>query len=183
MKHFELIDSGIDVSPLLSQIAAHPELWDQHGARRTPGSPHFDVPDIWVRYRAIEELTAAWKYAEPHFAAFYPAWDLLPALKPIVFDVMAKAKAVYLGGIFITKIPPGKSVLPHHDRGPWHAEFHNLKVYIPIQANDRCVNVCEEESVVMRAGECWSFNNLLTHSVHNNGNEDRMTLIICMRVE
>lgn len=183
MKHFRLIDSDIDVAPLLAQVEAHPELWDQHGARRTLGSPHFDVPDIWVRYRAIDELTAPYRYAEPFHSTFYPAWDLLPGVHDIVFDVMAKARAVELGAIFITKIPPGKTVLPHHDRGPWHSEFHNLKVYVPLKANPHCVNVCEDESVIMSAGECWSFDNLKVHSVRNDGDADRMTLIICMRVE
>ena len=35
----------------------------------------------------------------------------------------------------------------------------------------------------MSSGECWTFNNLLTHSVENRGDVDRICLIVSMRVE
>lgn len=181
---FLRVATGIDVSPLLAQIDAQPELWDQHSQRRThDGSPHSAMRDIWVRYRAFDELTSPAAYGEPHFATFYPAWNKLPALRPIVFGLMAQAGAVYLGGILITRIPPGGKILPHHDRGSWHAEFHNAKVYVPLRSNSRCVNTCEDQSAVMMPGEAWYFDNLRTHSVENNGDQERITLIISMRVE
>lgn len=183
MKNFERIAHDIDVKTALKQIEAYPELWDQHGARTGEGSPHHGVSDIWVRWRSLKELDAPQRYAEPHFAVFYPAWALLPALKPIVFGVAKIIEPVYLGGILITKIPPGGKVLPHDDRGGWHAHFMNKKVYIPLKSNPRCINRCEDEEISMRAGECYGFNNLLTHSVENDGDEERITLIICFRVE
>lgn len=183
MRHFEKIADGIDVAPVLAQLALNPGLWDEHTNRTAEDSPHHGVPDIWLRYRSLEELTGPESFREPHFATFYPAWRALPALKPIVMRLMAKTEAVYLGGILMTKIRPGGSVKPHHDRGSWHAEYHNTKVYVPLQTNEKCVNICEEESAVMRAGEAWTFNNLLTHSVENNGDSDRITLIVCMRTE
>jgi hypothetical protein len=45
------------------------------------------------------------------------------------------------------------------------------------------VNHCEDESIVMQAGEAWMFDNLNIHSVENNGATERITAIICMRVE
>jgi hypothetical protein len=183
LKHFRLVASGLPVSALRSQILAQPELWDAHPGRTNEGSPHYGVPDIWVRYRAIEELTEPAHFGEPHFASFYPAWRALPALHPIVYGLMAREKAVYLGGILITKIPPGGEVKPHHDRGGWHAEFMNTKIYVGIQGNQQCTNYCEDESLVIRPGEAWTFNNLLTHSVVNHGDCDRITAIVCMRRE
>ena len=183
MQHFQKISEGIDVAPALAQLEAHPELWNAHPERTFAGSPHYGIPDIWVRFRDKSELTETRHYGEPHFAVFYDAWHKIPALKPIVFSLMAKVGAVYMGGILITKIPPGKSVRPHNDRGSWHPEFHNCKVYVPLQANDGCVNICEDESAVMRPGEAWTFNNLVTHSVENTGATDRITLICCFRVE
>ena len=88
-----------------------------------------------------------------------------------------------LGGILLTKIPPGCQVKPHHDRGRWHAEFYNRKIYIPLKTNDRCVNHCEDESVVMGGGQAWWFDNLVTHSVVNDGDDERITAIICLRTE
>lgn len=183
MKYFQKIKEGIDVSGVLAELKDHPELWDEHKERTISGSPHYGCSDIWLRFRAREELTEIQNYGEPHFAEFYPAWYALPSLEPIVFDLMAelRPRAVYLGGMLMTKIPPRERVKPHNDRIGWHACFHDTKVYIGIQSNERCVNYCEDESTIIRAGEAVVFNNLLTHSVENNGETDRITLICCFR--
>jgi hypothetical protein len=183
MSAFDLIDSGIETAALLAQVEAHPELWDAHPNRTYEASPHYGIPDIWLRWRKLSELTGPEKYNEPHFAEFYPAWHLLPGLHPIVFGLMAKVKAVYLGGILITKIPAGKQVKPHDDIGGWHAHFCNMKVYVPLQSNPDCVNYCADSSLAMQPGEAWYFDNLKTHSVVNSGATDRLTLICCFRVE
>lgn len=181
MTAFELIAEGIEVAPLLTQLEACPELWGQHPGRTREGSPHFGIPDIWVRYRARDEITEPAKANEPHFASFYPAWYDLPALHPIAFGLMTRLNATYLGGILITKIPAGKEVKPHTDLGGWHAQNMPLKVYVPLQSNPLCVNYCGGDSVVMKTGEAWSFDNLVEHSVVNGGDEDRITLICCFR--
>lgn len=183
MNHFAKIIEGIDVAPVLAQLAAHPDLWDRDPERTAlPDSPHAQASDIWIRFRAKSELTEPAKYGEPHFAEFYPAWYELTALRPIVFRVMARMQAVYLGGILITRIPAGAKILPHVDRG-WHPEFMNAKAYVIFQANERCINRCEDEAVIMRPGEAWLFNNLVTHSVDNDGDEERLVMVMTMRVE
>jgi hypothetical protein len=184
MQHFQQVATGIDVALALAQLELQPGLWGANPAR-TEGeaSPHSETQDIWLRFRDPAELTSRVAYGEPHFGVFYPAWDALTALKPIVFDIMARMKAVYLGGILITRIPPGGQVKAHHDRGSWHAEWLNSKVYVVLQANDLCVNWCEGDRLTMRAGEAWQFENQRMHGVINGGDEDRIALIITMRVE
>lgn len=184
MKHFRKISGGIDVTEARSQLEAQPELWNVHHQRlKNPSGPFAGTSDIWVRYRAIEELTAPGKFGEPHFPVWYPAWHALPALHPIIFGLMVKTQAVHLGGVLITKIPPGGEVGWHHDRGSWHAEFYDCKVYVPLKTNGRCVNYCGDESLVMREGEAIYFDNLVTHSVVNDGDAERVTLIVCLRTE
>lgn len=183
MQHFQKIADGIDVSEAIAELDRQPDLWNVHAGRTDESSPHYGVDDIWLRYRALAELVSPEKFLEPHFAVFYPAWRRLPALRPIVFSLMAKAQATYLGGLLITRIKPGGRVKPHHDRGSWHAETMNCKLYVPLRANEKCVNYCEDESIVIKPGEAVSFNNQLMHSVENNGDTERVTLIVCMRVE
>jgi hypothetical protein len=184
MRFFQKIAEGIDTAPAIAQLNAHSELWNAHLGRAYEASPHYGVQDIWVRYRKLEEIQADPRKAiEPHWAEFYPCWQRLSALHPIVFGLMARVQATYLGGILITKIPPGGRVKPHDDRGSWHAETMNCKVYVPLQANDGCVNYCGDESLIIRTGEAVIFNNLVTHSVENNGDADRITLICCYKVE
>ena len=181
--NFARIASGIDVTQALAELDARPELWGQNRGRLdVPGSPHAASEDIWLRFRPREELTSPAAYGEPHFAAFWPAWYQMPALRPIVFGIMARVQAVYLGGILLTRIPAGASILPHVDRG-WHPEWNNIKCYVILRANARCVNRCGDESVVMAPGEAWLFRNDITHSVENHGDTERIALIVTMRVE
>lgn len=187
MRHFLKVADGIDVRAVNAELDAHPELWDEHPNRTYEGSPHHGVSDLWLRFRPFRELTRDESYLEPHFAEFYPAWSLLPALKPIVRQLMAleypDGFPVYLGGMLITRIPPGGSVKPHNDRGSWHAETMNTKVYVGLKSNPDCVNFCEDERITIGVGEAVMFNNLLTHSVENNGETERVTLICCFRSE
>ena len=184
MMNFAKIGGDIDVRSVSAQLRLHPELWDEHRWRTDiSGWPFSGTSDIWLRYRAIEELKEAKDFGVEHRAVFYPAWHSLVAVHDIVFSLMRVVKAVELGGILITRIPAGGSVKPHHDRGSWHAEFFNRKCYVIIKANEHCVNRFEDEEVVMKTGEVYLFNNLVTHSVTNGGDSERITLIVCMRVE
>lgn len=166
------------------QLAANPQLWNQNPERKIGvASPHAEMEDIWLRFRPKHELTEIRHYAEPHIPVWYPAAQILTAAKSLCLDMMASFRCVQLGGVLITKIPPGGEIKPHDDRGRWHPEFFNTKVYVPIQSNPECVNTCENDSVNMQVGEFWTFDNLRTHSVKNNGKTDRITLIISMRQE
>lgn len=184
MKHFRKLRSDLNVAPLAHELADNPQLWNAYQERTvSPDSPHFGVPDVWVRFKDRELLKTPEDFAGPHFSVFYPAWSNLPSLHAIVYDLMHQVRATMLGGILITKIPAGGQVKPHDDRGGWHAEFYNTKVYVPLASNDGCINYCEDEHVTMRPGDAWQFDNLKTHSVVNRGETDRITAIICMRCE
>ena len=181
MKYFEHL-CDFDVKELEGQLDAQPELWNTH-PERTSNDIFAGTSDIWVRFRDKRELRELQHYLEPHFAVYYPAWSSLPALRPIVRVLMALLGAEHLGGILITKIPPHGWIKPHSDRGCWHAEFYETKIYVPIKTNPLCVNRCEEEVMAMPRGQAWYFNNLVTHEVRNDGDTDRVTLIVCLRVE
>lgn len=183
MRRFCQIAAGIDVGPLLWDLHRQPELWDQHRARTEGAGPHGAVSDIWCRFRAADELTTRESYAELFVPVMYPAWHALPSLRPLVFALMARVQAVQLGGVLITRVPPDCAVAPHDDRGRWHSEFFNMKLFVPLATNELCYNTCEDESIVMAVGSAWTFDNLLTHSTVNNGPEDRITLIVSTRVE
>lgn len=176
-----MIADGLRVSPLAAQLRMHKHLWGEHPERVRGVSPHADSQDIWVRYRRPGDLISSKNFAEPHFSVWYPAADALPAAKHLALEMMRAVGGTHLGGVLLTKIPPGGKILPHDDRGTWHAETMDFKVWLLIDANEGCVNTCEDEAVNMRAGEAWTFSNLKTHSVENNGDTDRICLIICMR--
>lgn len=182
-RQFTRLAEGIDVAPLLAELDAHPELWGEHTQRLTATGPHADSSDIWCRYRAAEELTSPRAFAEPHFAVWYPCVALLPSIRPLAMHMMRLVEATYLGGILLTRLPPGGRILPHHDAGGWHAESMRAKVWLPLRANEGCFNHCEDETVVMRPGEAYHFDNLKVHSVENTGSTERIVFICCMRTD
>lgn len=186
MEHFRRICAGIDVAPLLAQIEAHPELWDAYSRRKTePGSPHSRMSDIWIRYNDIKHLENRdpHHFHDEHVPVWYPAWGALPALRQIIFDLMALVQGEMLGGVLITRIPARERIEPHIDHG-WHVEYYE-KYYVALQsesgANFWCEVDGESEAVCPAPGECWLFDNRKLHWVVNDSGKDRMTLIICIR--
>lgn len=184
MKHFRRIAEGIDVAPILAELETASDLWNQHAERTAdPASPHAQVDDVWLRFFPYETLTSPEAFRAEGRCVFYPAWHRLPSLHKITFDLMHAVRAVELGGLLITRIPAGGRVLPHDDRGSWHASHFETKLYLPLKSSARCVNRCVDEEVNMRTGEVWFFNNLVEHEVENSGRQERITVIFCFHAE
>src|SRR5580765_7613828 len=149
MRYFLKIASGVEVLPLALDLYRQPELWNAN-RERTGGKGSFEgTDDIWVRFRAYDELTTPEAFNEPFIPAFYPSWHALPHLRPIVFGLMSRCEAVQLGGVLITRVPAGGQVAPHDDKGRWHSEFFQTKAYLPLASNPHCYNTCGNERVVM----------------------------------
>jgi hypothetical protein len=180
LRHFIKLGEGVDTRQVLVALHHNENLWNQNPIRKiSAGSPHAEMDDIWVRYKDPKEVDIN-NRADMHFPVWLDAYYKLPQLRNIIFSVMAQCQAEHLGFVLITRIPPGCKVYPHKDAG-WHPEFYNTKVYVALQTNDKCVNRVEEESVVMKTGDVWYWDNLKEHDVINDGDEDRITLIICLR--
>ncbi len=186
MKNLIKIANGIDVVPLLLQIQRQPKLWDRHSLRKeSEDSPHKEMSDIWLRYNDIKKYKESGDFSsfnDEHDPVFYPEWYALPAVRPIVMGLMARVEGTRLGGVMITKIPPGGKIKPHSDNG-WHAKYYNTKLYVVLQSNLKCVNRVEDEVVRMAPGDVWFFDNTKEHEVINDGDDDRITLIVCVRCE
>jgi hypothetical protein len=180
VRYFRRLDSHFDMMAARRQIAAHPELWGEHLERTGPGSPHAQSQDIWLRFRDSSELHEPKDYGAPHWPVWYHAWTVLTQLHPIVFGIAHEMRATAIGGILLTRIPPQAAILPHVDTG-WHPGHFLQKAYAILAANAACVNICLDEEVVMREGECWQFVNHVEHSVRNDGATDRIALIVTMR--
>lgn len=181
MSRFTLIAQGVDVVPLALELARNEELWDQNPQRRTyPGSPHAAMVDITARYMPEEQISLATRQTE-HRNLFWPAWYALPSLRPLVFDLMHRVQAVELGSIIITRLPPGKMIEPHSDKGSWAPEYYNCKGHCTVAGT--AIVTCDGEACRFDVGSLWTFDNLLVHSVENVGDTDRISVIVSMRCD
>lgn len=175
----------VNVTDLVLQIYQHPELWDKYKLRTSQyRTPHTTVSDIWVRYNAWKNYnpkTGLRAFNEKHESVWYPSVGKLPAVRPVVQQVLDFVGGGALGGVLITKIPPGGEVLPHIDRG-WHAE-HYTKFAVQLLGNADQTFHFEDSSLSPFPGDVYTFDNSRLHWVKNSSTMDRITLIICIRPE
>jgi hypothetical protein len=179
VRNFFKVAEGVDVVPLLHALHLNPDLWDQNTLRTLyPNSPHAQVSDIWVFFNEIdpENLIATADAIQTHP---FEAWRRLPPLRPIIFDLMRRVEGVQLGRVLITRLPPGGQITPHKDEGA-PVDFYT-RYQVSLQSLPGCLFRAGDETVQMRAGDVWRFNNKQEHSVVNNSADDRLALIVDIR--
>lgn len=179
--HFKIADD-YDVLPLQKALKKQPELFGQHLQRAQMYlSPHAAMKDIWVRYNDIAKYTELSKFNDEHDSVWYPVIESIPEVKPLVFRLMQQVQGERLGGVLITKVPPGGRIGVHTDAG-WHAGYYS-KFYIPIQNNCGAVFGFADGEIRPNLGEVWCFDNSVPHWVENESTEDRLSMIVCIRTE
>jgi Aspartyl/Asparaginyl beta-hydroxylase len=171
LNNFREILSGIDVCPLLDQLQGHPDLWntDDSWTRHKPLSAVIQgIDDIVLRFNKSPDWNK-------------PAFKTLNAAQLIIFDVMRAIPAEHLGKVIITRLPPGKSIEPHIDHMPPGIAPYYQRYQIPLSVNLGVVFKCGDEELYMKPGSCYWFNNQITHSVVNNSDQDRISMLTDIR--
>lgn len=185
MKYFQQLAAGINVTPLMNALQRQPELWDANPIRtKHPGTAHASVSDILCRFNDLEEFLRTGDpttITDDREAIAYTAWEKLPQLRPIIFDLMRTVEATRLGRVIITKLPPGKEITPHEDQGAPAEYFERFQ--LAIQSLPGSLFHIGDETVNFRSGEMWHINNRVEHSVVNNSADDRIVAIIDLRCQ
>lgn len=176
-----LLASGYDVAPALAELDAAPHLWNAHTARTGfKQGPHAQADDIWVRYNAIENLAAGLDaFNAPHESVWYAGAAEIPAVVALAERVLADVGGWRLGGVLITRIPPGCQVLPHVDHG-WHAGYYE-KFAIQLRGDEKQAFCFDDAQLSPLPGDLYTFDNSRMHWVTNDSDAERITLIICIR--
>lgn len=181
MRFFEKIAAGLDVSAVLDQLAQHPELWGQQAARLGAGSPHAESTDIWLRFRDLEEYKILYgsnmaSFCDEHVSVWLPPAELLPAAKEIAEQIAGERP---LGGVLLTRLPPGARIGRHADAG-WHAEAHD-KFYVALQVRPGMRFCWDTAAIYAVNGDVYSFRNDVPHWVENPTDTVRISMIVCVR--
>jgi mannose-6-phosphate isomerase-like protein (cupin superfamily) len=186
MRFFQKVAHQVDVLPLAHSLQKQPDLWNAQRFRTEfPGTPHVDVDDIWLRFSS-EEATKNSADVGPVIGdgnvVFHPAWDYLPAARPLILDLMRRVGAYQLDRVLITRVKPGGRILPHADNeGGYVHERDRARYHVVLQGGPGNLFGCGDEVVAMHTGEIWWFDALTTHSVENKGPEDRIHLLVDLR--
>lgn len=172
----KLLQENIPVHQIYWQLLKNEWLWNKN-TRRTenPSSPHRELDDIWVRFGEDSEGEAT----RPHDAKWYEAVEAIPLLKQVSLDILRLAEGTRLGGILLTRIPPGAACHPHEDNG-WHANYYE-KYALQITSAPGQKFCFNDEELETKPGDLYWFENQSTHWVTNPTKYERVTLIVCVR--
>lgn len=178
MRNMQLIFQEYEVRPLLHAVQVHPELWNQNTLRTGhPGTAHGDVDDIWLWFNKTDdpEKVVDDKQVEP-----YAAWYILPQAHRVIADLMHRVRGVQLGRVIITRLAPGKRIAPHVDGGAPADYFERYQV--ALQSLPGAMIRVGNEEVSFCPGEIWHIDNKQEHEVANNSADDRIVMIVDIRV-
>jgi hypothetical protein len=176
MRNFQKLAAGIVINPLLLQVLRHDELWDKEHieSRWKEGYPEIDVSEILVRYPIgdeSEDIQCEWRASSA----------LLPAARELSLSVMTHVRGEQLGRVVLTRLGPGKVIYPHADTVGAYTNFYT-RFHVPLKSDERVVFRCGDERTSMCAGELYWFDKSLVHTIENRGLDDRINLIIDVRL-
>jgi hypothetical protein len=188
MKNFQKIAVGVDVGALRHGLKLVPELWDQWALRKVT-SQHSETQSIILRGNPYTEGEDINSVLFGTHCENYPAFAHLPQARRLVFGLMAQVEGEELGRVIISKSAPGVNVLRHTDLIPMPlgarpiqpADYYE-RYHIVLQSQPGCLFECGGETVAMAMGEIWWFDNTQPHEVVNNSADDRVHLIVDVRV-
>ncbi|MEO1246727.1 MAG: aspartyl/asparaginyl beta-hydroxylase domain-containing protein [Pseudomonadota bacterium] len=107
-----------------------------------------------------------------------PSWGLLiETAGPLMHEIIGRHYPP--GGAIVramaAKLKTGGKIRPHVDS---HPSFHiGHRIHVPITTNPRVRFMIDGRPFRLQVGQAYEINNQKTHSVANNGHEDRITFI------
>ncbi len=151
------------------------------------------------------ELLSSKKNWQPHFNTrdYTGLWNVLPLRSPggttanIYADLMGNQ--TYADTAYIEQFPTVKKIIAGLECPVMSVRFLNLqsgsaikkhkdnelafekgeaRLHLPVFTNPGVEFYCEDERIFLKEGECWYLNANLPHSVANNGQIDRIHLVI-----
>jgi len=184
MRNFYRLAQGVDIVPLMNAVARQPGLWNQHRFRTTfPNTPHVDVDDIWIRFSDPSKCDTTTNVIGDDFPIWHDAAAKLPQAKTIILDLMRRVEAYELGRVLITRVRPGGRILPHVDKdGSYVNTEDRARYHVVLAGEPGSLYRTGNETVCMRTGEVWWFNPMEEHEIVNNSKDDRVHLLVDVRI-
>lgn len=172
--NIELLPLRLNVMDLQQELQTC-QSWNLFPLRtQVARSPHRECDDIWVRWR-----NTAIRPDGSFDCSWYDVADEIPAAVSLCEALFSLYDGVELGGVLITRIPAGKQVYPHIDTG-WHAA-HFEKFAVQVKGNSEQTFCFEQEHLSCETGDVFMFRNDVPHWILNPTDEERITLICCIR--
>ena len=174
MMHFTRITEGVDTGPLLAELDAAPELWFADTSRQRKVRCQRNTLNIFLRAPRNPLPPGAKNANDVHESRLTRAAAKFPSTLAFCEGVAA-AWGATPGRATLVSLQPRSRVYPHVDAGAYYRIRDRLHLVLrspggsPLTAGD--------ETVVMREGELWVFDNKVRHSADNPSEDARVHLI------
>lgn len=179
MRYFFKLAENIQVLPIMAALARQPGLWNADNCRREfDNTPHLATDDVLLRFGVKGSTTPG----EDLEAIDRPVMGQLPGVREQVLNIMRLVNGSRLGRVIITRLEPGKKILAHKDVMGAYSEYYT-RYHLVLQGFPGSMFNCGDETVHMLTGELWYFNAREEHSVTNNSKDDRVHMLIDVRID
>ncbi len=171
---FTRIATGIDVAPLLSELAVAPEAWLADTSRQRKVRCQRDTQNIFLRVAKKPLPPGARNANDVHESRTTRSAARFP--RALAFcEGIAALQEGELGRATLVALQPRGWVRPHIDAGAYYRirdRFH-----VVLRSREGSPLTSGGETVVMREGELWAFDNKAEHDARNPTDEPRIHLI------
>jgi quercetin dioxygenase-like cupin family protein len=160
----------IDVSNFKKILAENEFDWDEFDYRQKKFHVHKETKTIPLLFDEAFEIGE--KTEQEHYHLFK---DEIKRIEALIQDVMEEQGFIFRA--ILVKLPAGKGIPPHIDKGESLAIPR--RIHIPILTNKDCFFTVGEVTKNLKEGYVWEINNNgRRHGVANNGETDRVHLIV-----
>ena len=171
---FMRIAEGIDVAPILAELAAAPEMWLADTSRQRKVRCQRDTRNIFLRVAKKPLPPGARNANDVHESRVARSAARFP--RALAFcQRIADLQRGRLGRATLVALQPRGWVRPHVDAGAYYRvrdRFH-----LVLKSPGGSPLTAGGETVVMREGELWAFDNKARHDARNPSDEPRLHLI------
>ena len=176
LQHFERVRSDVDVQPFLDEIDSQEGAWDASTGRQDKIQVQREaqaIPIRGLRKSAIGDR----KRRDVHESRWTTGSKAYPHVRAFL-ESFAEERGARLGRAKLVRLPPGHRVYPHVDRGEYYVPRD--RYHLVLHSVDGSMLKAADETVRMRSGELWRFDNKQMHEASNEGDQARIHLIFDM---
>jgi len=174
--NFRLIDVNV-IDSLLSEVNDNDDLYDLLVLRtESSDSPHNEVSDIILRAPELTVDSTPFELWNSIQCVNYRTFDNFPLVYQHVLDIMRLVDGTQLGRVIITKLKPDGKITPHIDKGDAGDAYTRYHTVLKGKKGNNFTS--GRDTVSMLSGQTWWVNNHITHSVHNDTDDDRIHIIM-----
>jgi aspartyl/asparaginyl beta-hydroxylase len=178
MKHFKLIQDGIDTRPYLDEISANAELWSMDTSRQEKIVTQRETQAITLRSHATQaSIDSRVRRAKPIGYRGQPSAmaSRLPLISGYV-DELVRSMDGKMGRVVMTNLRPHGTIHPHTDDGLYWLLRDRYHLVLKSVAGSHFKAGGEE--VRMQQGQLWWFDPTVLHEAFNDSEEDRIHVIV-----